>query len=231
MDKKYTKLFSTDKELFDYIKQSLRVAIVCDALDRAGFPRQAMHSRIRPLLPDIANCGFVGRARTLQWMETNYVVEKDPYGLEIEAIDSLRPGDVVVHSTDLSRRSAPWGQLVTSVARIRGAVGCVCDSNVRDVIQIIEMGFPVFCAGIRPTDSKGRARVESIDKPVTCGEVLVNPGDLIVADFDGVVVVPKEIESQVVEFAREKVEGESKTLTDLLAGRSLRAVYNDYGVL
>ena len=55
--------------------------------------------------PTSKNCGFVGRARTLRWMETDYVVEDDPYGLEIEAVDSLRPGDVVVHSTDRSGRS------------------------------------------------------------------------------------------------------------------------------
>jgi 4-hydroxy-4-methyl-2-oxoglutarate aldolase len=213
--------FTSDSELFGYIKKHLTVALVCDALDMAGHRHQAMHSRIRPLLPDIANCGVVGRARTLQWMETSYVVEAD----------SLRPGDVVVHSTDRSGTSAPWGQLVTNAALLRGAVGCICDSNVRDCFQIIKLGFPVFCAGIRPADSKGRARVEAIDEPVVCGEVTVKPGDLIVADFDGVVVVPRAIENRVIEFARQKVEGESKTLRDLMAGRRLRDVYNDYGVL
>jgi len=224
-------MFETGADMLADIKKHLRVAIICDALDKAGYPHQAMHGRIRPLLPEIANCGFAGHARTLRWMETNYIIEEDPYGLEIEAMDSLRPGDVVVHSTDRSGTNAPWGELMTNVALLRGAVGCVCDSNVRDCVQIIELGFPVFYAGIRPIDSKGRARVEAIDKPVMCGEVLVHPGDLIVADFDGVVVVPKRLEKQVLKFAREKVEGESKTRQDLLAGRSLRDVYNDYGVL
>jgi 4-hydroxy-4-methyl-2-oxoglutarate aldolase len=120
---------------------------------------------------------------------------------------------------------------MTNVARLRGAVGCVCDSNIRDCVQIIEQGFPVFHAGVRPTDSKGRARVEALDKPVMCGEVLVRPGDLVVADFDGVVVVPREAEERVLELARRKLEGESTARKELLAGRGLREVYERYGVL
>lgn len=208
-----------------------RVAILSDALDALGFPNQAMASRIRPLLPDIGHCGFAGRARTLRWMETNYVHEEDPYGLEIEAMDSLRPGDVVVHSTDRSGASAPWGELMTNVARLRGAVGCICDSNVRDTLEIIDLGFPVYYVGIRPVDSKGRARVEAMDTPVMCGEVLVEPGDLVVADYDGVVVIPRRVEQQVLQYARDKDQNESITRKELLKGRSLREVYNEYGIL
>ena len=224
-------MFETDQERFDYVKRHLYTAVVCDALDAAGYPEQAMHSRLRPLLPNRENCGFVGRARTVCWMETHYVVEEDPYGLEIEFMDSLEPGDVVVHSTDHARSSAPWGELMTNVARLRGAVGCVCDSNVRDTLKIIQQGFPVFYTGIRPVDSKGRARVEACDRPVVCGGVRVEPRDLVVADYDGVVVVPKQVEQDVLEAAREKVEGESKTRKELLEGKSLREVYNKYGIL
>ena len=220
-----------DVELFDYVRHNLRVAVLSDALDAAGCTSQAMHSRIRPLLPDMSCCGFAGRARTLRWMETNYVCEDDPYGLEIEAMDSLSPGDVVVHSTDYGGTSAPWGELMSNVARMRGAAGCVCDSNVRDCVDIIAMGFPVFCAGIRPIDSKGRARVQDIDKPVMCGGVLVEAGDLVVADFDGVVVIPRRIEAEVLRLAQEKNEGESITRRELLKGRSLREVYNEFQVL
>ena len=113
--------FDTDAEIFGYVKRHLRTAVICDALDMVGYRNQAMHSRLRPLLSDPKNCGFVGRARTLCWMEAPYVVEEDPYGLEIEAMDSLKPGDVMVHSTDPGRNNAPWGELMTNVARLRGA--------------------------------------------------------------------------------------------------------------
>lgn len=223
--------FSSDSERFDFIRSHLYVPAVCDILDAMGRRRRAMHQRLRPLLPDRHNCGFVGRARTFRWMETDYVVEDDPYGLEIEAMDSLGPGDVAVHSTDHGGTNAPWGELMSTVARRNGAVGCVCDSQVRDCNRIIDMGFPVYCAGIRPLDSQGRARVMAYDVPVTCGEVLVRPGDLVFADFDGVVVIPKAIEDEVLERAREKAGKESASRAELLSGKTLREVYDRYGVL
>ena len=220
-----------EQAILDFIRQNLHVAAVCDILDDLGYREQAMHQRLRPLLPDMYNCGFVGRARTLRWMETDYIVEEDPYGLEIDFMDSLKPGDVIVHSTDFSGTNAPWGELMTTVAKYRGAVGCVCDSQVRDTVQIIEMNFPVYYAGIRPLDSKGRARVMGMDLPVRCGDVLVYPGDLIFADYDGIVVIPQAEVQQVLKLAQEKMTKESHTRADLLQGKTLREVYDRYGVL
>ncbi len=223
--------FASDAERFSFIRNNLYVAAVCDILDAMGRRQQAMHQRLRPLLPDRHNCGFVGRARTFRWMETDYVVKDDPYGLEIEAMDSLRVGDVAVHSTDYGGTNAPWGELMSTVAQRNGAVGCVCDSQVRDCNRIIDMGFPVYCAGIRPLDSQGRARVMAYDVPIMCGEVLVRPGDLVFADFDGIVVVPKEVEDEVLARAREKAGKESASRAELQAGKTLREVYDEYGVL
>ena len=149
-----------DKALFEYIKSNIYVAAVCDILDSLGYRNQAMHQRLRPLLQDPESCGFIGRARTFRWMETDYVVEENPYGLEIEAMDSLRAGDVAVHSTDYSGTNAPWGELMSTLAKIKGVAGCVCDSQIRDCVKIIKMRFPVYYAGIRPLDSKGRAIVQ-----------------------------------------------------------------------
>jgi regulator of RNase E activity RraA len=224
-------MFDTDQEIVEFVGRQLYVAAICDILDALGYRQQAMHQRLRPLLPDRRACGFVGRARTVRWMETDSVVDDDPYGLEIEAVDSLRPGDVVVHSTDHGGTNAPWGELMSTVAKRNGAVGCVCDSQVRDCVQIIEMGFPVYCAGIRPLDSKGRGIVMAYDVPIRCGEVLVHPSDLVVADFDGVVVVPRGVEHEALMRARERVDKESGTRDALLRGESLRSVYARYGVL
>jgi 4-hydroxy-4-methyl-2-oxoglutarate aldolase len=224
-------MFTKDSEVFDFAKRHLYVAVVCDALDRLGYRRQAMHQRLRPLLPDRKNCGFVGRAKTFRWMETDYVVPDDPYGLEIEAMDSLKPGDVVVHSTDHSGTNAPWGELMTTVAQRNGAVGCVCDSQVRDCNRIVELGFPVYCAGIRPLDSLGRGRVMAYDVPVMCGDVLVHSGELVFADFDGIVVIPNEAEQEALKLASDKAGKESASRRALLEGKTLRRVYDTYGVL
>lgn len=223
--------FESDQQMTAWIKENLYVAVVCDILDSLGYRDQAMHRRLRPLLPDIRNCGFAGRARTVRWMETDYTVEDDPYGLEIEFMDSLKPGDVAVHSTDYGGTNAPWGELMSTVAKRNGCVGCVCDSQIRDCVRIIEMGFPVYYAGIRPLDSKGRGRVMAYDVPVRSGNVLVHPGELVFADFDGIVVVPRAAEHDLLRLAREKVGAENKSRQALLAGQSLREVYDRFGVL
>lgn len=224
-------MFATDHEIRAYIEQNLHVAAVCDILDSLGWRNQAMHHRLRPLLPDIRRCGFVGRARTVRWMETDYIVEEDPYGLEIDVMDALQPGDVVVHSSDPGGTNAPWGELMTTIAKRNGAVGCVCDSQIRDTVQIIEMGFPVYYTGIRPLDSKGRARVMAYDVPVRCGDVLVHPQDLLFADYDGIVVIPQALVNDVLLLANEKVGKESKARQDLLNGKSLREVFDTYQIL
>lgn len=225
------KLFKNDSELYSFIREHLYVASVCDILDEMGYRNQAMHQRLRPLLTDIRNCGFVGRARTLNWVETDQVLEEDPYRLEIEAMDSLRAGDVVVHSTDFNGTNAPWGELMSTISKNKGVAGCVCDSQIRDCVKIIEMQFPVFYAGIRPLDSKGRGLVTDYDVPVPCGGVEVNPGDLVYSDFDGIVVIPKAVEQEVFYRAKEKVESENLSRRELLSGRSLREVYDKYKAL
>ena len=81
-----------DTEIVAFVRENLYVAAVCDILDELGYRHQAMHQRLRPLLPDRKNCGFVGRARTVRWMETDNIREDNPYGIELEAMDSLKPG-------------------------------------------------------------------------------------------------------------------------------------------
>jgi len=219
----------SDKELFQWIKANLYVAAVCDILDELDYRNQAMHQRLRPL--DENCCVIVGRARTYRWMETDYVVGENPYGLEIEAMDSLGEDDVVVHSTDSSGTNAPWGELMSTVAKMKKAAGCICDSQIRDCVKIKAMKFPVFYTGIRPLDSKGRGIVIAYDVPVRCGGVFTRPGDLVFADFDGVAVVPREVENQVFEEAQDKVQRENYSRKELLEGKSLREVYDKYGAL
>jgi 4-hydroxy-4-methyl-2-oxoglutarate aldolase len=217
-----------DTSDLSWVRDTLYVAVICDVLDQLGYRQQAMHQRLRPLDPD--NCVILGRARTWQWMEVAYI-GNDPYRIEIAAVDALRPGDVVVHSTDAGASNAPWGELMTTAAAIRGCVGCICDSQIRDCTRIRAMRFPVFHAGVRPVDSQGRGRVVEFDVPINCGGVVVHPGDLIFADFDGVVVIPRDVEASALEAARAKTDKESVTRRELARGRLLADVYAEYGVL
>ena len=115
-------------------------------------------------------------------------------------------------------RVAPWGELLSTAALLRGAAGAVMDGCVRDIRAIRAMGFPVFHGGIAPLDSKGRARVMAIDVPVECAGVPVASGDLVFGDADGLVVVPRAAEETVLKLAAEKLLGERDTLAELPRG-------------
>jgi len=216
-----------ESEMFDRIEKDLYTPVISDSLDSFGYRNCAMSYRIRPLREDFV---FAGRARTFAWMDV-FVPDPNPYKVEIEFMDKLKPGDVVVTNTDAPLRNAPWGELMSTAARARGARAAVIDSCVRDVKKIFELNFPVFATAISPLDSNGRGRAVAYDVPVQCGGVLVNSGDLIMGDYDGIVVVPKKIEQEVLELAFEKVSKEKMTGQELLDGKLMREVYDKYGVL
>ena len=199
--------FANDAERFAWIREHLYVPAVCDILDDLGPRQQAMHQRLRPLDPD--NCTIVGRARTFRWMETDYVVEEDPYGLEIDCDGLAQAGRrggpfhrLRRHECALGRVDEHGGQ----TQRRRRAASATARSATAS--EIMTMNFPVSITGIRPLDSKGRGRVMAYDVPVRCGDVLVRPGELVFADFDGVVVVPRDVEDEVLRSgARESRQG------------------------
>ncbi len=220
-------LETADLELFEHIETNLYTAVLADSLDELGLREQALCETIRPLSPDIV---FAGWARTITCMDV-YHISDNPYAVEIEAVDSLMPGEIAVVATGGSKRNAPWGELLSTAALSRGARGAIIDGLVRDVKKIQELGFPVFAAGIKPVDSRGRGIVVDYNVPVACGGVLVTPGDLVVADFDGVVVIPSSSVNEVVRLATEKVTRENSSRAELMSGNLLRDVYRKFGVL
>jgi regulator of RNase E activity RraA len=216
-----------DLGLFTHLETALYTAVVSDALDDLGLRDQAMAEHLRPVGTSVV---FAGWARTVRCEDT-YDLDDDPYGMEIAAIDSILPGEVVVVATGGSRRNAPWGELLSTAAIARGARGAVVDGLVRDVRRIQALEFPLFAAGFKPVDSKGRGRVVSYNEPVQCAGVTVNPGDLVFADLDGVVVIPANAVSAVVKSATDKVSRENHSRDELRKGAYLRTVYDKYGVL
>ena len=208
----------------------LSAAILSDIVDSLGLMRRAMRPFVRPL--DDAQV-MVGRARTGLYMPAYALREgENPYEIEIALVDDLQPQEVVVLACNgPSERIAPWGELLTTAAQVRGAAGCVTDGLVRDVRQIRAMGFPVFHGGIGPLDTKGRARMVERDVRVECGGVSIDPGDLVFGDVDGVVVIPRSHEHAVMDLALEKVRGEDNTRDALLQGESLANVFKRLGIL
>jgi 4-hydroxy-4-methyl-2-oxoglutarate aldolase len=211
------------------VRASLFASVLSDCLDSAGVMDQALPTHIRPL--DEASV-MVGRARTAQFMEVDgHEPGTNPYELEIALIDSLAKNEIPVFACSNPARIAPWGELLSTAAQVRGAAGALMDGAVRDIKAIRAMNFPVFHGGIGPLDTKGRGRVMAIDVPVRCAGVKIASGDLIFGDADGVVVVPRAIEEKVLALAFEKIKGEKRTLDDLRAGEKLGDVFAKYGIL
>ena len=214
-------------DLIATMRDKLYAAVVSDVLDGLGLRDQAMAARLRPIVPQMR---VVGRAHTVLTADV-YERPAEPYKLEIAAVDALKPGDVMVASTNGSERTCFWGELLSTASVARGALGCVIDGHCRDALRIGEMGFPVFCTGFRPVDSSYRSTVIDYGCPIECGGVLVRPGDVVFGDFDGIVVVPQERLDEVVALALAKVEGENHSREMLKQGAMLRDVYDTYGVL
>jgi regulator of RNase E activity RraA len=219
----------SEASMLQSIARDLYTAVLSDVLDELGYRDQAMPPSIRPLDDALV---MVGRARTGAYREVYSVVPGDnPYALEIALVDDLKPGDVAVLGCGGSTRIAPWGELLSTAARARGAAGCLTDGFVRDIKPIRKMQFPVFHGGIAPLDSKGRGKVAEIDVPIRCAGVAVSPGDLVVGDADGVIVIPRAIEAAALEKAFAKVRGENETREALERGDKLADVFARHGIL
>lgn len=205
----------------------LYTAVVGDTLDRMGYRNQIMLPQMRPLFVEARVIGYAFPVLAEKCSE----VLPDPYRGEMEATDALKKDDVMVVDTCGEKLGAFWGELLSTRAVAKGARGAVIDGFTRDCTTIMEMKFPVFITGISLADSAGRIHVTAYNVPVVCAGVKVNPGDIVFGDFDGVVVIPKEIDEEAISRAEEKVETENKVREELQKGASVSTVYEKYGVL
>lgn len=204
---------------------ALYTPVVADVLDRLGHREQSLRADIRPLFPGARAAGV---ARTVRVVPAPEISPASPYQGEMEAVDALTAGDVmVVSDCDASF----WGELLSTAARYRGCRGIVIDGYTRDTRAIISMGFPVFCRGVHPADSLGRIDVAEHDVPIRCGGILVRPGDLILADDDGIVAIPQSVAEEALTRAEEKVRGENLVRQALAEGMSVTEAFRRYGVL
>ncbi len=202
--------------------------ILSDSLDAAGLRHQVLERRLPPIVP---GSRAFGRATTARFVPSTDDDPADPYGEAIAFIDSLAAGSIVIIATDESNESAFWGELFSAAALGAGAVGVVTDGNLRDTPRIAALGFPAFARSRRPIDYRMRMKLAEVGTPVTVYGVVIAPGDLVLADDDGVVVVPQANETDVMERARGRASSESTVLRELLAGDSLRAVWDRHRVL
>jgi regulator of RNase E activity RraA len=212
----------------DMMRRSLYVAVVCDALDSVGHRHQCPRVPLRPV-----TCFeglLVGRCKTTLWVDMAHH-DPRPYELELIAVDGCKPDDVVIAAAGGSNRSGIWGELLSTAARTSGCVGAIVHGAVRDVSKMAEMKFPVFASGVCPYDSLHRQRVVDIDVAVEIDGVMLRPGELVFADLDGIVVVPRDAEDEVIRRAWQKVHDENRTRDAIKGGMKAVAAYQKYGVL
>ena len=213
---------------FEMMRQSLTAAVVSDALDGLGHRRHTPAVPLRPLT--VCDGVLVGRCRTTLWADMAHPDPK-PYELELHAVDACQPEDVLICAANGSNRSGIWGELLSTAARNRGCVGAIVDGMVRDVRQMTKMGFAVWALGTNLLDSLHRQRVIDIDVSVEIDGIEFRPGDLVVADVDGIVVVPHELETEAIRRAWEKVHAENITRDAIRGGMLASEAYRKYGVL
>jgi regulator of RNase E activity RraA len=222
-----TPLDETGEHSLETLRRVLSSALVCDALDAEGFPNQS--PRV-PLPPLTAKHTLVGRCRTTLWADMHHV-DPRPYELELQAVDGCRLDDVIIAAAGGSMRSGVWGELLTAAARNAGCAGAIVDGAVRDIRLVREIGFAVFARGTCPYDSRDRQRVVDIGVPVEIAGVRFEPGDLVVADDDGIVVVPRSVEAVVIRRVWEKVTAEGRMRAAIKAGTRATDAFKEFGVL
>lgn len=212
--------------LFQEMRRQLFTAIIGDVLDVLGYNRQFLMPECRPLRPGMVVCG---RAMTVFETDINSPVDP-PFGLMLKALDSLQENEVYVASGS-SPTYAIWGELMSTAARARGAVGAVLAGYTRDTRGILDMDFPVFSYGSYAQDQRGRGSVVDFRIPIEINGVRVAPGDIVFGDVDGVVVLPQEIEGETVARALLQVKKEKTAKRLLLRGASAERVFLETGVL
>ncbi len=210
------------------LRLCLTVPLLCDALDAHGLSCQSPRLPIKPLTS--VSPLLLGRAKTTLWADMAHQ-DPQPYQLELAAIDSCRPDEVIVCAAGGSFRSGIWGELLTAAATNVGCVGVIVDGAIRDLARIRELGFPVYARGCNPYDSRNRQRVIDYDVPVEWDSVRIEPGDLIAADEDGIVVIPRRVEASVLAAAMEKVGAENRVRDAIVAGMSATQAFETFGVL
>ncbi|HEY4359756.1 MAG TPA: RraA family protein [Bryobacteraceae bacterium] len=197
----------------------LDTTALSDAMDRLGIAGQCLG--IKPLNP---NFRLTGRAFTLL-----YGPSATPSGTVGDYIDDVEPGGVVVLDNGGRENATVWGDILTMVSHSKGIAGTVIDGACRDVALSLELGYPIFSRSYSMRTGKDRVQVEAVNGTVNIGDARVNAGDILRGDADGVVVLPKEHESAILNAAEEIDAVEQRIREAVRGGLSLREARVQHG--
>jgi regulator of RNase E activity RraA len=222
-----------DDSLFKLMRKELYTAVVNDAMDAMKLNHQFLPPSIRPLKGEMV---IVGRAMTVleadctgSWI--SWEKNEKPFGVMFEALDSLKKNDVYI-CTGASLKYACFGELMATRALAVGAAGAVINGFSRDTKSLLQMKFPIFSVGSYAQDQGIRGRVIDFNCPIEFeNNVLVEPGDIIFGDIDGVLVIPKRYEKEIIKNALEKVYGENEVREALRNGMSVVDAFKKFKIM
>ncbi len=224
-----------DAELFSLMKTGLYSAVIGDILDAMGKKQQFLPPQIQPLQDDMV---VVGRAMPVLEMDdtggegpgrtTEHL--NRPFGLMLQALDDLKENEVYV-CTGASPTYALWGELMSTAARNRGAVGAVVDGWSRDTRGILKLGFPTFSYGRYAQDQRPRGKVIDFRCRIELGGVEIHPGDILFGDLDGVVVIPAAMEEEVIRRSWQKAHGEKQVFEAIQGGMGAQEAWDTFGIM
>ena len=225
----------SDSELLAILKERLFTAVVGDVLDVMGHRRQFLPAGIAPLHPKTR---IAGRAMPVLEAdvfsdgspEAGGPLASKPFGLMLEALDDLRPGEIYI-ATGASLRYALWGGLMSTRATHLKAAGAILDGYVRDADEIEALGFPVFCRGLYAQDQGPRGKVIDYRCAIEIEGVRIEPGDLLFGDREGVLVIPRASEQEAIERALQKASTEGAVAVAIRGGMSACEALAKFGVM
>jgi regulator of RNase E activity RraA len=223
-----------DADLFKLLKSELYTAVVGDIMDTLGLRRQFLPQAIQPLKPDMMIAG-----RAMPVLEADIFGEAGeqskgplahkPFGLMFEALDDLKAGEIYI-ATGASLRYALFGELMATRATYLKAAGAILDGYVRDARGIEALGLPMFSRGIYAQDQGVRGKVIDFRSAIEIDGVRIAPGDLLFGDREGVLVIPREAESDVIAKALDKARTEGEVEKAIKSGMGACEAWEKFGV-
>ena len=226
--------YNNDNELFRILETKLFPAVVGDVLDKMGYLHQFLPAEIHPLDDEMV---IAGRAMPVLEADiydldskTNTPLARKPFGLMLEALDSLKAGDIYTAAGG-SLNYAMWGALMSTRARALGAKGALVNGYVRDSKDIKSLGFPVFGRGKYAQDQGPRGQVIDYNVTVEIAGIRIEPGTLLFGDCEGVLVIPREVEEEVIAKSLEKSAIENTVEAAIKNGMSAVDAFKTYGVM
>ena len=205
--------------------EKLYTGAVADILDEKGYRRQCLGKELRPILPQQRAAGFAFPALGEATADVSYDCRPEI----LKFLGAIPADSVVVFDPGQEKVCAAWGEFMALVAKNQGCRGIVVDGPIRDTEMIVQAGFQIFGTGFWPVSSVGRWRPVHYGQPIVLHGVEIRPGDFVLGDIDGVVIVPRPLVEEVLLAAEECYRAERSMKEDLRAGKTMGEVFAKYG--